>query len=176
MVSNWALFHCSGVGPQVSKSAVADSKWLWGWRWWRLIEWRTSRSLSALAVGAYTGSQAAICQSRTVRQLLYPGANLCSSAKGEWIHPPLTPSPIHSQLGDYIEQERRPGGSGRSLKERGEENGECTEQEKMANMLSSLAPVRLKRLGLWMRRWGVKIRTVMAVSEVLSVKSVATNW
>lgn len=56
-------------------------------------------------VAACTGSRAAICQSQTVRQLLRPGANLCSSAKGVTSHPPLTLSPIHSQLGEYIEQE-----------------------------------------------------------------------
>lgn len=56
-------------------------------------------------VAACPGSQAAICQSRTARQLLRPGANLCSPAKGVTSHPPLTLCPIHSQLGDDIEQE-----------------------------------------------------------------------
>lgn len=56
-------------------------------------------------VAACPGSQAAICPSQTARQLLRPGANLCSSAKGVTSHPPLTLSPIHSQLGEYIEQE-----------------------------------------------------------------------
>lgn len=56
-------------------------------------------------VAACPGSQAAICQSQTAGQLLSPGANLCSSAKGVTSHPPLTLSPIHSQLGERIEQE-----------------------------------------------------------------------
>lgn len=56
-------------------------------------------------VAACPGSQAAICQSQTARQLLRPGANLCSFAKGVTSYPPLTLSPIHSQLGEYIKQE-----------------------------------------------------------------------
>jgi len=56
-------------------------------------------------VAARPGSQAAICQSQTARQLLRPGANRCSCAKGVTSHPPLTLSPIHSLLKKYIEQE-----------------------------------------------------------------------
>lgn len=64
-------------------------------------------------VAACPGSQAAICQSQTARQLLRPGANVCSSAKGVTSHPPLTLSPIHSQLGE-IYRAGGMGGSGKS--------------------------------------------------------------
>ena len=102
VLSNQAPVFGSGAGTQAGKSApkerlsqngcaviLSEINWMAGIQGCCCLPGRAS---------ACPGSQTAMCQSQKARQLLHPGASLCSSAKEVTSHPPLTPSPFHSHL------------------------------------------------------------------------------